>query len=645
MNGWNLVGLEVVSQNIIEWAGAPQFFSGCVPGWGRPCLLIPLSLHLSQNRSLDFVQLDEKIQALVQGVVLEFSSQDQTATSQLLGRLQAWTAALLHSAGLPISRAEDRIKAIKMKLGVEGLVLVCPLQNQRDVLAVFRWLVSAVNHALAGESLATVADQLPALLKSLRGGAPQGMNTLRFLEAADQAGIPWQRVWGNVFQFGWGARARRLDSSFTDATPTISARLARNKLATSALLRQAGIPVPDHGLAQSADAAEKLANQLGYPVVVKPADLDGGRGVAAGLKTAQAVRKAFVAAARLSSAVLVEKHFEGKDYRLQVFQNEVFWVVERVPGGVTGDGLRSVADLLAELNADPRRGEPGSAALRKRIPLDEEALALLGEQGLSAQAIPQANVFVRLRRAANVASGGLPVPALEKAHPDNLALAVRAARLLRLDLAGVDLLIPDISRSWLESGAAICEVNAQPQMSPHLPAYVLSRLVQGQGRVPVVVVLGLASEPGFGHRICDALSSTGLRVGMATPEAVTIEGHVVMKSPSYVYAGGLALIADPSVDVMVLCVDDESILKTGLPVDRFDVLLLAGPPKAAASAPTWQRWRGFARFLLKACTGPVMVNTDCEQWSTFLPHLTAWDVRSMPLAQMPASLSRELLEN
>ncbi|NQW92744.1 MAG: hypothetical protein HQ446_01680, partial [Polaromonas sp.] len=544
-----------------------------------------------------------------------------------------------------LPKQTDLVEAITVKTGVYGLVLACALPTHQAAVAALRWLVTVVNHALAGEGLAVVAGQLPALLKSLRTGAPQGMNTLRFLEAADQADIPWQRVWGNVYRFGWGAQARWLDSSFTDATPTISSQLARNKLATSAVLRQAGIPVPDHGRALDTNAAEKIATQLGYPVVVKPADLDGGRGVAAGLTTALAVRKAFEAAARLSSVVLVEKHFEGRDYRLQVFQNEVFWVADRVPGGVTGDGLRSIAELLTELNADPRRGEPGSAALLKRIPLDEEALALLGEQGLSALAIPPVGFFVRLRRAANVASGGVPVPALDKAHPDNLALAVRAARLLRLDLAGVDLLIPDISRSWLESGAAICEVNAQPQMSPHLPAYVLSRLVQGQGRVPVVLVLGLASEPGLCDRICEALGGTGLRVGIATSDAVTIEGRVVMQKPSHVYAGVMALIADPAVGVIVLCVSDESILKTGLPVDRFDVLVLAGPPSVAANAPSWQRWRGFARFLLKACAGPVMVNAECAPWSELRPHLAAHDVRSIPLAQMPACLSRELLEN
>ena len=632
-------------QHRIELARVPQLFTGCVPGWGQPCVLFYFSLHLVPGRELDWAHLDRSVQALLQGGALKEAGQGQTAVAQLVERIRGWVGTLMAQAGLPTPRHEDLVEAVKIKPDLEGLVLACPLQNHGAVVSVVMWLIQVINTALAGESLVTAAKRLPALHQSLRAGAPQGMNTLRFLEAADQSGIPWQKVWGKVIQFGWGARARWLDSSFTDVTPNISTNLARNKMATSALLRQAGVPVPDHGLVSNAEEAVKLADQLGYPVVVKPANLDGGKGVAAGLKTAKAVAKAFDAAARLSSVILVEKHFEGRDYRLQVFQNEVFWVADRVPGGVTGDGLQSVAELLAVVNAHPLRGEPGTSALLKRIALDEEALELLAEQGFSAQAIPPKDKFVRLRRAANVASGGMPVPALEHAHPDNLALAVRAVRLLRLDLAGVDLLIPDIRRSWLESGAAICEVNAQPQLSPHLPAQLLKRLVHEQGRIPVVLVLGLATESALGDQIFEALSGSGMRVGMVTPDAVTVEGRVVMKSPQHVYAGGLALTADPSADVMVLFLSDESILKTGLPVDRFDVLVLAGPPQAAPTAPSWPRWCAFADFVLKACTGPVMINTDCAQWSNMRPRLAKRDVRAIPLAEMPASLSRELLKH
>jgi hypothetical protein len=133
---------------------------------------------------------------------------------------------------------------------------------------------------------------------------------------------------------------------------------------------------------------------------------------------------------------------------------------------------------------------------------------------------------------------------------------------------------------------------------------------------------------------------------MATPDAVTVEGRVVMKNPKHAHAAGLALTTDPSVDVMVLFASDESLLKTGLPVDRFDVLVLAGPPqKSAVAAPIWPRWHAFASFLLKGCTGPVMLNSDRAQWLGMLPQLVSRDVREMPLAELPASLSRELFEN
>ncbi len=182
-------------------------------------------------------------------------------------------------------------------------------------------------------------------------------------------------------------------------------------------------------------------------------------------------------------------------------------------------------------------------------------------------------------------------------------------------------------------------------MSPHLPAYVLGRLVKGQGRIPVAIVLGQADDGAFLDGLRQALSVTGLRVGMAAPGQVSIDGQRVIKEPSPPYAGGLALISDPSVDVILLCVGEMGFLKTGLPVDRFDVLVLAGPPQADAHEPAWPRWRGFAQFLLKACTGPVMVNTECVQWSALLPHLAARDVLTMGLAQIPACLSRELLKD
>jgi cyanophycin synthetase len=315
-------------------------------------------------------------------------------------------------------------------------------------------------------------------------------------------------------------------------------------------------------------------------------------------------------------------------------------VVERFPGGVTGDGLNTVAQLLVAVNGQPLRGKPGSKALLKHIPLDGEALSLLQEQGLDPQSVVSEGVFVRLRRAANVARGGTPVPVLDPVHPDNLALVVRATRVLRLDLAGVDLLIPDIRRSWLESGAAICEVNAQPQLWSTQPAYLLGRLVQGQGRIPVVVVLGLSGDGAFIDGLRQTLSSQGWRVGMASPIGASIDGHRVRVEANNVFAAAQALICDPSVDLLLLCLADDGLLRTGLPVDRFDVLVLAGAAQTDAMAPSWPRWRGFALALLPACNGPV--NSDCAAWQALRPHLAQREVQALGQAHIAIGLSQEL---
>lgn len=151
-----------LSQHRIEWAGAPQFFPGCVPGWGQPGVLVPLSVQLPKDGVLDFIQLDGQIQSLLQGMAIEGLGKGQTSKAQLLERLQIWTWALLRHAGYPHPKLSDLVGAISIKPGVDGLVLACPLQAHHAAMAALQWLVRAVNHALAGEPLAAVAEQLPS---------------------------------------------------------------------------------------------------------------------------------------------------------------------------------------------------------------------------------------------------------------------------------------------------------------------------------------------------------------------------------------------------------------------------------------------------------------------------------------------------
>jgi cyanophycin synthetase len=454
-------------------------------------------------------------------------------------------------------------------------------------------------------------------IKLLGNHRANGSNVPRFVKAAYELGYPIRMLPGGVYQYGVAKRARWLDSSFTDVTPNLSAKLARSKVLASELLGQAGLPVPAHQLVNNADAAVQVAQRLGYPVVVKPADMDGGVGVAAGLDADNEVRQAFAAAQRHSKHILVEKHVEGRDYRLTVFNGQVIWAIERVPGGVTGDGRHTVAELIDQLNADPRRGV-GTHSPLKVLAWDEEAKQLLQREGLTEQSVPAAGRFVRLRRTANVASGGTPVAVFDQVHPDNYRLAVRAAEALRLDLAGIDLLIPDIATSWRETGAYICEVNGQPNLgqttAAHLYAPILKQLVSGSGRVPTFLILGAAQPGVWLNAVSAALAVEGLRVGTVGSQGVNLGGAWLTGGAVSPYAGSQMLALDRSVEAIVMAINDDGCLGTGLPVDRYDCLILAGAHLRSTRSDKIEnpgRWLGsILASLLPACDGVVVTHTE-----------------------------------
>jgi D-alanine-D-alanine ligase-like ATP-grasp enzyme len=486
----------------------------------------------------------------------------------LLAGLLRYSMVLLAAAGMPIFGPPLALPPDAANRNPWMLVLPALSRTSRAPQGVFGFVSKLMNQLATGQEarLDDIQSGLNQLLKRLKASAPAGVNTLKFLQAADALNIPWRHVANNVYQFGWGRRARWLDSSFTDITPSISSNLARDKSACAKVLQDAGLPAPLHELVSSADQAQKVAQSLGYPVVVKPANLDGGQGVFAGLRTPQAVERAYGEASKLSRRVLVEQFVVGQDYRLQVYQGEVFWVVHRRPACVCGDGEHSVSELVAMINAQ-RQQAPRAASHDHMaevgyvsIALDDEALEWLGYQDLTPEAVPALGQVVRLRGAANVGMGGTRegVP-LEQVHPDNLKMVVQAAQCLRLDLAGIDLLVPDISQSWKVTGGAICEVNAQPQLSGHLQQLLLPKIVMGQGRIPVI---GLC------------LSATAWSDETAVHRAVAKAGaHLVWASSVEMLREALV---NPSVDAVIWRIAKPAQHVSSLPVDALDVLVLPG---------------------------------------------------------------------
>lgn len=460
------------------------------------------------------------------------------------------------------------------------------------------------------------AKAIEPFLGELASNVPGGPTGLHFMNAAIDKGIPVNWLGGHVVQYGTGARARLLDGSFTDATSRIGSVIARNKLLASSVLSEHGIPVPLSQGVRTADQAVTAAEKIGYPVVVKPADLDGGVSVHCRLQNAEGVRKAAEACLTRSTNVMVEKWVTGRDYRLVVLNGQLIFAIERIPGGVTGDGKSQISTLIEQYNADPRRG-PSPLLPFEVLEIDAEANELLLEQGMTLQSIPSEGHFVRLRQAANIARGGLARAAFDEVHPDNRLLAERAADALRLDLAGIDLLIPDISRSWHETGAAICEVNAQPVLgsatSAHLYPQILATLVKGNGRIPVIAVIGDDADCTVANAIAKSIEKLGVKAGLSSATGVAINGTPLNTSISDTFGGAQMLLRDGEVSAAVICIGDTSILETGMPFDAFDCIVVAGDKINGGNPAQGDLRLPLLESLVRSCQRAIYIAPQCSE--------------------------------
>jgi cyanophycin synthetase len=489
------------------------------------------------------------------------------AVPPLLAALAAVVHRLQAAAGLTVV---PLARLLESAGGRHLLALPGPIPSV--VADALTWAVQALD-ALAGDPLAaalpeTLLNERDLLQARFARLAPEGTNTRHLLRVAYAMGIPVLALPGGVFQYGWGCRARLFKSTITDGTSAIGTAWAKNKHQTNALLRMAGLPVPEQAVVATLEAAVAAALRIGYPVVLKPANLEQGTGVEAGLRNEAELRVAHTRSSRYAKTLLLEKHVPGDDYRVLVVQGVALSASHRIPARVVGDGVRCVAELVAAANRE-RQPAGGAPTLYKPIELDAEALELLAREGLDLQSVVSPGRVLTLRRTANSSRGGSAVDVTHQMHPDNAALCVQAAALLRLDMAGLDLLITDISRSWREVGGAFCEVNAQPQtggVHPWIFEKILKRYVTGQGRIPTVLVLAPPGESPLAREIVAALEQSGLRTGLLQGS-----GEALLRDCR-------AKLMVPDLAALVVVTDCKELLRWGLPLDRFDLLLVDGWP-------------------------------------------------------------------
>jgi cyanophycin synthetase len=410
-----------------------------------------------------------------------------------------------------------------------------------------------------------------------------GPTTAALVDEARRRDIPAIRLdEHSLVQLGYGKYQQRLRASVTSKTSNIAVETASDKELTIRLLSDIGIPTPRHRLVRSADEAAAAAERLGFPLVVKPLDVSHGRGISLNLNTIDEVRRAFEIAAEYTSSVLVETFLHGKDYRVLVINNEVVAVAERVPAHVIGDGQHSIGELIEITNRDPRRGF-GHEKVLTRIKLTHQSDMLLERAGYTLETVLGAGEVFYLAATANLSTGGTAIDRTAEIHYDTREIARRAAMVIGLDLAGIDIITPDISQPLREVGGGIVEVNAGPGFRMHLqpsegqPRNVARPVVSmlfppgTPARIPIVAVTGTNGKTTTARMVAHILKMTGARVGLTTTDGIYIDGQLYMKGDMTGPWSARMVLKDPTVDAAVLETARGGILREGIGFDRCDV--------------------------------------------------------------------------
>ncbi|GLS16743.1 cyanophycin synthetase [Hydrogenophaga electricum] len=450
----------------------------------------------------------------------------------------------------------------------------------RQALAAAEALIQA---ALADQPF-DVAQTLAAL-RELDEDVRLGPSTGCIVQAAVARGIPYRRLTsGSLVQFGWGSRQRRIWAAEVDSTSAVSESIAQDKDLTKTLLRAAGVPVPLGRPVDSVDEAWEVAQEIGLPVVLKPQDGNQGKGVTVNIVSRDHLEAAYRVAAEIGQ-VMVEKFLPGSDFRLLVVGDKLVAAARRDPPHVIGDGEHTVRELVDQVNTDPRRGDGHATSLTK-IRIDDIALSRLQIQGLSPDDVPEAGHRVVLRNNANLSTGGSATDVTDDVHPEVAARAVTAARMIGLEICGVDVVCETVGRPLEEQSGGIVEVNAAPGLRMHLsPSYgkprpvgeaIVSRLYapDDDGRVPVVAVTGTNGKTTTTRLIAHLLAASGLRVGMTNTDGVYVDGRQTDSGDCSGPKSARNVLMHPDVDAAVFETARGGVLREGLGFDRCQVAVV-----------------------------------------------------------------------
>ncbi|SOD17517.1 cyanophycin synthetase [Nitrosomonas ureae] len=407
-----------------------------------------------------------------------------------------------------------------------------------------------------------------------------GPSTACIVDAAAARNIPATRLTakGNLVQLGYGVHCRHIWTAETDFTPAISEGISRDKDLTKTLLQSCGVPVPAGRIVESAEAAWEAAKDIGLPVVIKPCDGNHGRGVFIELFQQSEIESAYQIALKEGSGVLVERYVAGTEHRLLIIGGKLIAATKGDSVSVTGNGVATITELIeSQINSDSRRGSTEDHPLNP-IRLDSAAQMEIAHQGYQSDSIVPAGIKVLIQR-----NGNHAFDVTDQVHPSTAAAASLAARVIGLDIAGIDLVTGDISRPLNEQGGAIVEVNAGPSLLMHIkPAVGMPRPVgkaivdhlfpdQENGRIPVIGVSGSYGKTSVALLIARLLILSGKQTGLACSDGFYLNYRQIDKHNCANWAAANRTLINPTVEAAVFENGFDALLNEGLAYDSCHV--------------------------------------------------------------------------
>ena len=423
-------------------------------------------------------------------------------------------------------------------------------------------------------------------LRDLHTNTALGPSTETIIKEAEARKIPWMWLSARaMLQLGYGVRQKRIQATLTEKSGILAVELACDKEGTKTILADAGIPVPKGTVIQYLDELKDAIETVGgYPIVIKPLDGNHGRGITINVNNWSEAEEAYdlASAASKTKSVIVERYYRGSDHRVLVINGKLVAVAERIPAHVIGDGHSPIEELIEITNRDPNRGD-GHDNILTKITVDRTSLDVLAKQGYEMNTVLPEGEEAYLRATANLSTGGIAIDRTEDIHPENIWLAERVAKIIGLDITGIDVVTPDITKPLREVEGVIVEVNAAPGFRMHaspsiglprnIAAPVLEMLFPDNmaSRIPIVAITGTNGKTTTTRITAHIYQQTGQVVGYTTTDGIYINEYLVEKGDNTgPYSAGV-ILKDPTVEVAVLESARGGILRSGLAFDSCDI--------------------------------------------------------------------------